>query len=85
MFPRHLRLQVTDGVVEAREKTGALFGFERTQAISTESAQIIAQAAELFGQNDDITVLTLTRRGVGETSPTQNAVPADRLRVAAPL
>jgi hypothetical protein len=59
---------LTDGIVEAREKTGALFGFERTAAISGESAAEIAKTAELFGQDDDITVLTLTRRAVGEES-----------------
>jgi serine phosphatase RsbU (regulator of sigma subunit) len=52
---------MTDGVVEARNATGELFGFERTAALSTESAEKIAQAAQDFGQEDDITVLTLTR------------------------
>jgi phosphoserine phosphatase RsbU/P len=50
---------VSDGVVEARNKTGELFGFERTAAISTESAESIARAAQAHGQEDDITVLTL--------------------------
>jgi len=50
---------VTDGVVEARDKTGALFGFERTAAVSTQDANQIATTAELFGQEDDITTLTL--------------------------
>jgi len=54
---------LTDGVVEAREKSGALFGFERTAAISRESAENIAQAAQAFGQDDDITALTLARTG----------------------
>jgi hypothetical protein len=52
---------VTDGVAEARDKSGALFGFERTAAISGQSAEQIAKTAELFGQDDDITVLTLAR------------------------
>lgn len=52
---------LTDGVVEAREKTGALFGFERTASLSTQPAEAIAAAAEAFGQDDDITVLSLTR------------------------
>jgi len=52
---------VTDGVVEARDKSGALHGFERTAAISSQSAEQIAKTAELFGQDDDITVLTLSR------------------------
>jgi hypothetical protein len=54
-------LLVSDGVVEARNTHGELFGFERTAAISTESAHDIADAAQRFGQEDDITVLTLTR------------------------
>jgi serine phosphatase RsbU (regulator of sigma subunit) len=52
---------VTDGVVEARESSGALLGFERTSALSMQSAEAVAAAAESFGQDDDITVLTLTR------------------------
>lgn len=52
---------VTDGVVEARNPTGQLFGFERTEQISSQPASAIAAAAKHFGQDDDITVLTLTR------------------------
>jgi Stage II sporulation protein E (SpoIIE) len=52
---------LTDGVVEARDKTGALYGFERSAAHSTEPAESIALAAQNFGQDDDITVLTLAR------------------------
>jgi hypothetical protein len=51
---------VSDGVVEARNLAGELFGFERTEALSTRTADQIAEAAEKFGQEDDITVLTLT-------------------------
>jgi phosphoserine phosphatase RsbU/P len=51
---------VSDGVVEATNERRELFGFHRTQAISTQSATAIAEAAKQFGQNDDITVLTLT-------------------------
>ena len=50
---------LSDGVVEAQNTSGELFGFDRTQAISTESAKEIAHAAENFGQIDDITVLTV--------------------------
>ena len=52
---------LTDGVVEARSQAGELFGFERTAAISTQPAETIAEAAQKFGQEDDITVLTLSR------------------------
>lgn len=51
---------VTDGVIEARNASGELFGFDRTAAITTQPAEAIAQAAQAFGQEDDITVLTLT-------------------------
>jgi phosphoserine phosphatase RsbU/P len=50
---------LSDGVVEARNAAGELFGFDRTRAISNESAERVAQAAQAFGQDDDITVLTL--------------------------
>jgi hypothetical protein len=52
---------LTDGVVEARDKAGALFGFEATATLSTQSAEAIAEAAQSFGQEDDITVLSITR------------------------
>jgi len=51
---------VSDGVVEATNGQRELFGFHRTQAISTQSASAIAEAAKQFGQTDDITVLTVT-------------------------
>lgn len=57
---------VTDGVVEARSKDGELFGFERTLAISNSPAEAIAQAAQDFGQDDDISVIAITRTGMPE-------------------
>jgi Stage II sporulation protein E (SpoIIE) len=50
---------LSDGVVEARNTAGELFGFERTREISNQSAEKIAAAAQRFGQEDDITVLTV--------------------------
>jgi serine phosphatase RsbU (regulator of sigma subunit) len=55
---------LTDGVVEARDQTGALLGFDRSAALSTQPAEAIASAAQAFGQDDDITVLTLSYEGV---------------------
>jgi sigma-B regulation protein RsbU (phosphoserine phosphatase) len=57
---------ISDGVVEATAPvTRELFGFERTQAISKQAANSIAEAARAFGvgapQADDITVLTVAR------------------------
>jgi hypothetical protein len=51
---------LSDGVVEARSPSGELFGFDRTRDLSTQSAEEVARAAQAFGQEDDITVLTLT-------------------------
>ena len=50
---------ISDGVVEATNAHGELFGFERTQQVSNESARYIAQTAQHFGQTDDITVVSL--------------------------
>jgi serine phosphatase RsbU (regulator of sigma subunit) len=52
---------LSDGVLEATDAAGELFGFERTRAISGQTAAQIAAAARRFGQEDDITVLTLAR------------------------
>jgi serine phosphatase RsbU (regulator of sigma subunit) len=64
---------VTDGVVEARDKDGTLFGFDRTAAISTQPAEEIARVAQHFGQEDDISVISLTR------TPATKAPPPDEL------
>jgi serine phosphatase RsbU (regulator of sigma subunit) len=60
---------LTDGVVEARSASGELFGFARAQAWSRKSAAEIVEAARDFGQEDDITVLTLAlAEGAAHTS-----------------
>jgi len=48
-------------VVEAMNEAREMFGFERTRAMSGEPAHEIAEAARKFGQEDDITVLTISR------------------------
>ncbi len=57
----------TDGLLEARNGAGELFGFTRiAEFLATpRDAKEIAEAAQRFGQDDDITVLTLTFVGVG--------------------
>ena len=50
---------LSDGVVEARSASGELYGFERTKKISSLLAREIATEANRFGQEDDITVITL--------------------------
>ena len=60
---------LTDGVLEARRKSGELFGFERTASIAKDSAVTIVRKAQEFGQSDDITVLTITRLAATQKSP----------------
>jgi Stage II sporulation protein E (SpoIIE) len=52
----------TDGLLEARNAAGELFGFKRIGDLLAHprDAQEIAEAAQRFGQEDDITVLSLT-------------------------
>ena len=59
---------VSDGVVEAQNKAGELLGFDRTQALSTKSAAEIVDIANLFGQVDDITVVTIEFQGTADLS-----------------
>ncbi|MGO9337896.1 MAG: PP2C family protein-serine/threonine phosphatase [Terracidiphilus sp.] len=50
---------ISDGVPEARSSTGELYGFDRLSSLTLMDAQDIAETARNFGQEDDITVLTL--------------------------
>jgi len=61
LHPGDRLLLLSDGVVEARRPTGELFGFERVHNLSNQTAFYIADAAKEFGQEDDITVLTVKR------------------------
>jgi Stage II sporulation protein E (SpoIIE) len=58
----------TDGIVEARNAKRELFGFERVQKLAQErkSAEQIVEAACAFGQEDDITVLSIRRLAAAE-------------------
>jgi hypothetical protein len=53
----------TDGVVEARNPAGELFGFPRVEEMlrNGASAGAVAEAAQQYGQNDDLTVIGITR------------------------
>jgi hypothetical protein len=61
LHPGDRILLMSDGVVEARHASGELFGFDRVHNLSNQSAFYIADAAKAFGQEDDITVLTVRR------------------------
>jgi phosphoserine phosphatase RsbU/P len=51
----------SDGVIEAQKPDGELFGFDRAKDISTQPAAAIVETAKQFGQEDDITVVTIAR------------------------
>jgi serine phosphatase RsbU (regulator of sigma subunit) len=61
-MPRGSRLTFySDGIVEAQNPKGELFGFERSRQISMEPVAAIVEAAKQFGQQDDMTVIAITR------------------------
>ncbi len=61
-------LLVSDGVVEATDQNGELFGFERALELvrTRPSSARIAEVAQAFGQEDDISVISVTRMPVAE-------------------
>ena len=54
---------LSDGVAEATDADGHLFGFERVEELlrTADSASEVAVAAQHFGQADDISVISVTR------------------------
>jgi hypothetical protein len=67
----------TDGLLEARNPSGEIFSFARLDALfaTRPNAAEATEAAVNFGQDDDITVLTLTRLGSGQQSTTELSTP----------
>jgi len=59
---------LSDGIAEATDADGHLFGFERVEELlrTANSAAEVAAAAQRFGQADDISVISVTRTGVRE-------------------
>jgi hypothetical protein len=55
---------LTDGIPEARNEGGVLLGFPRVQSLLREgaSAHMVADTAQKYGQNDDITVISIALR-----------------------
>jgi len=56
-------LQLSDGIAEATDADGHLFGFERVLDLlrTNPTAAEVAAAAQKFGQSDDISVISVTR------------------------
>ena len=61
---------ISDGVVEAMDENGRLYGFERVhQLLQTPiTAAQIAHSAQQYGQEDDISVISVTRTAVFATA-----------------
>jgi serine phosphatase RsbU (regulator of sigma subunit) len=61
---------LSDGIAEAKDAGGRLFGFERVLELveRRQSAEEIALAAQRFGQDDDISVISVTRTAVPEVA-----------------
>jgi serine phosphatase RsbU (regulator of sigma subunit) len=66
--PNDRLVLLSDGIVEATDENGNLFGFDRVHKLlhSTTTAAEIASAAQSFGQQDDISVISITRTPVAE-------------------
>ena len=62
---------LSDGIAEATDANGQLFGFDRVRELlqTTTGAAQIAAAAQRFGQEDDISVISVTRTTVLEVAP----------------
>jgi len=69
----------TDGLLEARNPSGELFGFARVQSLfaGRPTAVEAARAAVDFGQDDDITVLSLICSGDANDAGILREVPAE--------
>lgn len=54
---------LSDGIAEATDADGKLFGFDRIQQLLQEHVSLtaLADAAQRFGQQDDISLISLTR------------------------
>jgi hypothetical protein len=67
----------TDGLLEARSASGEIFSFKRLDELfaTAPDAAKATDAAVSFGQDDDITVLTLTRLATDEQSSTHLSAP----------
>ncbi len=68
LSPRDRLMMLSDGVAEAQDASGQLLGFDRVNILlrGSKSAAEIANAAQTFGQQDDISVIAVTRIAVPE-------------------
>ncbi len=84
-LPRGSRLTFySDGIVEAQNAEGELFGFERGSSLSTQPVAAIVAAARQFGQQDDITAISISRDAAKETPAWSSASAALNLGPVSP-
>ena len=69
--PGDTLMLMSDGVAEAQDRDGTLFGFERIATLLQQqtTSKEIADAAESFGQEDDILVLQVQRLATVPSEP----------------
>ncbi len=58
----------SDGIVEAQNLKGELFGFDRGRELATKPVAAIVDAAKQFGQQDDMTAISITRAAAFATA-----------------
>jgi serine phosphatase RsbU (regulator of sigma subunit) len=78
LSPNDTLMFLTDGVIEARDKTRNFYDFDRLQQALTErlSADTLARRAQDFGQDDDITVISICCQAVeAKTMPYPQTAP----------
>jgi hypothetical protein len=63
LAPNHKLVLISDGILEATDTHGDLFGFDRVAELLRNSTPVktLADAAQRFGQNDDISLVAVTR------------------------
>lgn len=68
---------LSDGIVEATDADGNLFGFDHVHQLQqmTADAVQIAESAQLFGQEDDISVTSVTRTAAAQPAPVPKPAP----------
>jgi serine phosphatase RsbU (regulator of sigma subunit) len=61
--PEDTLVLMSDGIAEATDANGHLYGFERVHELlrTARAAAEVADAAQAFGQEDDISVISVTR------------------------
>ena len=81
LAPTDTLILISDGVVEARDKSHSFYGFERLQQALSErpGAEVIARRAQQFGQEDDITVIAISPRVVTTGLTTAQAALAEHV------